>query len=191
METENELEWQKYDNLMRELECRIKRLAKDKCPAAFGTIAGAKAAGKETIDRKNETGMPSEDIRGHSFVKVSDDCLDIKEMRGIACENRKLREEAKFLKAEIRQSENIKYEIFRLKKEIESFVTQKNIETTKLFLKNMLQEKEINDLKIIINGRNFHAEGKSQLNQRISSEKQKDTGLLKWLNKPLIVAKNA
>jgi hypothetical protein len=96
-------------------------------------------------------------------------------------------EEINFLKAEVKQLENAKHEVARLKTEITSIINLKEAEISNLFAKNKELENENIVLRNKVSRLSFNASRETSSSRCEPVDNGEDNGIFSWLQKPLIV----
>jgi cell division protein FtsB len=166
MDNKNGSLWEEYESKFANIERKVGRVRSDGSVNAPGV---EEAFGRE----KGPEGLLEDiEIRLGSLLAA----------------NNSLREELRFLKAEIEATDRLKNELARLRIERDIVKAQKDSETARLFARNSRLEEEISSLR-----GGLHERSRRVLESAVKSSRQRrqaieeGNGILSWLSKPLIV----
>jgi hypothetical protein len=168
MEKTNEFVWQKYDKILNELE---NKLAAKKCVPGLEEHAPARPQTAAAVEPEPEND------RVHVEAKID----------GLILENKRLKEETIFLRAESGDKIYLQEEIFRIKKEFEQVSREKESEISRLYAMNKCLEERAGTLRFAAQRRSLKLLEEAAKRHKSRNKKREKTGILEWLSKPLII----
>lgn len=176
MDNRNGSLWEQYESKFADIERKLNRgPAEHRYDAdAVESDASKAGSGEAVAVKENSPADLLEDIETR--------------LGSMLVANNSLREEVRFLKAEIEATDRLKNELARLRIERDIIKAQKDSETARLFAKNSRLEEEINSLR-----GGLHERSRRVLESAVRSSRQRrlaveeGNGILGWLSKPLIV----